>query len=126
MPPTFWRKLNSKARSRIMKGLQGRILFRITRVQRKEIGILAQQIGIPGKRLKEHFDKMRQSGIGYSELGNRMVQDLKEAGELIQKTSLDPKMFKKNIASRPLAGLLSEMRNHAQQMEQMEKAKAAA
>ena len=108
-----------------MKAMQGSFLFRLTRVQRREIGVFAFQLGIPGGRLREHFDKIRASGVGYKDLGDRMVQDLTEMRQLAQATNPIPAGLRKNLAERPLEQVLNEMREHAQAMQQAQQAKAA-
>ena len=127
MPPFIWRTVKhygSKAWARTRKAVEGRALFRLTKEQKKEIRVMAIQLGIPGRRVREHFERLRASGVGYEELGNRLVQDLNEVAELAEATKPDPNGLRLSLRNRPLYQVLNEMRQYAQQM-QATQAKAA-
>tara|TARA_Y100000310_G_C20358148_1_gene657676 strand:+ start:293 stop:673 length:381 start_codon:yes stop_codon:yes gene_type:complete len=126
MPLAFWRKLTPKRKSKLLKAMKGRGLFLITKLQKKQIGMLAEQMNIPTRRLFEHFQELRKKGIRDLDIGDKMLQDLSEMRDLMQETNLHSGKIKQALQYRSLASIIEEMRQHAEQMQAAQQGQAAA
>jgi len=125
MPLHPWQTLSNKARRRLLKAMRGKGLYWITRLQKREIGILAHQLKIPGRRLKQHFEMLRSRGIPTMQLGEKMVQDLAEVRDLKDQTNVNVGKIRQVLGYKTLEQILNEMREQAQAMAQTQQQKAA-
>jgi len=134
-----WGKISSKVRRKLSKAMRGRAaywitkaykreigtlatqmnipaerLYWITKAYKREIGTLATQMNIPAERLREHFNFLAKQGVRPMNIGNRMIQDLREMAKLRQSTSVEPARWNNFMKNRPLNQAMEEMKEHAQ------------
>ncbi len=119
-----WGKLGSKVKRRLTGAIRNAAYYGITRAVRREITVMASQMNIPARRLKEHFNGLIKKGVRKMELGDKMVQDLREMSELRESTKVEPARWKKFVSENSLDAALNEMREHAQAQAQQEQAQA--
>lgn len=120
----LWSRIGSKARRKIGGAMRNASYYWITRAAKREITIIASQMNIPAKRLREHFNGLLKKGVRKMELGDKMVQDLTEIRDLRESTKVEPARWKKFVEKNSLEAALNEMRQQAQEQVQMQ-AKAA-
>jgi len=134
MPPSTWLRLRirPKTQRKLFRAMEGRALFWVTKNYKREIGmrgagIMREMAGASdhgtvrdtfARRLREHFDALRQKGVPFRELGDRMIQDLEEMQQLIEATNPDRKGLFRTLQNRPLEQALNEMRQHYRAMQQ--------
>ncbi len=109
-----WGKISSKVRRKLSKAMRGRAAYWITKAYKREIGTLATQMNIPAERLREHFNFLAKQGVRPMNIGNRMIQDLREMAKLRQSTSVEPARWNNFMKNRPLNQAMEEMKEHAQ------------
>ena len=120
-----WDKLGSKVKRRLASAVRNAAYYGITRTVRREITVMASQMNIPPKKLREHFNGLIKKGVRKMELGEKLVHDLKEMQELRECTKVEPARWNKFIADKSLDAALNEMREHAQAQAQQEQAQQA-
>ena len=113
-----WGKLGSKVKRRLTGAVRNAAYYGITRAVRREITVMAAQMNIPARRLKEHFNGLLKKGVRKMEVGDKMVQDLTEMRELRKQTKVDPARWKKFVNENSLDAALNEMREQAQAQQQ--------
>ena len=113
-----WGKLGSKVRRRLTRAVRNAAYYGITRAVRREITVMASQMNIPAKRLREHFNGLIKKGVRKMEFGDKMVQDLTEMRELRKSTGVETARWKKFVSENSLDAALNEMREHAQAQQQ--------
>jgi len=121
-----WGKLGSNTKRRLTGAIRTAAYYGITRVVRREIVVVAAQMNIPAKRLKEHFNGLIKKGVRKRDVGNQMIQDLKEMRELRKQTKVEPARWNKFVNENSLEAALNEMREHAQAQQQQEQAQQQA
>lgn len=128
-----WGRLREKAKRRLLNAIPNSAYFAIMKMQRRKIVVLATGLGLPKRRLREHFEGLRKT-VPENELGQRMVDDLDLALKLATKTGLigeksnkdSRRRFKKNLQNKPLAEVINEMREYAEAMPKEPAAKKVA
>ena len=123
---SIWGKLGSKVKRRLTNAVRNAAYYGITRAMRREITVMSAQMNIPANKLREHFNGLIKKGVRKRDLGEKLVQDLKEIQELKERTKVEPARWNKFIADKSLDAALNEMREHAQAQAQQEQAKAVA
>jgi hypothetical protein len=128
-------RIRPKTQRKLLKAMQGKALFMVTKATKRQIGVVGNRIMMemasPGnqadvrnafsRRLREHFDRLRQQGVRFRDLGERMAQDLMEMQQLIEATNPDRRALLKNLERKPLEAVIGEMRNYYQQMQQAQR-----
>ncbi len=135
MPPSAWFRVKPKSQRKLLKAMQGKAMFLVTKATKRQIGsvgnrIMLEMVG-PGnqaevrnvfsRRLREHFDRLRQQGVRFRDLGERMVQDLVQMQQLVEATNPDRRALLRNLERRPLEEVMKEMLGHYQEMQQGQK-----
>ena len=115
-----WGRVGSKTKRKIGGAMRNASYYWITRAAKREITVMASQMNIPAKRLREHFNGLLKKGVRKRELGDKMVQDLTEMRELRKSTSVEPARWNKFVEKNSLDTALNEMRQQAQQQAQMQ------
>jgi len=140
MPPSAWSGIRPKTQRRLFKAMRGKALFWLTKAYKREIGVLSAGImhelkgagdsatirETIGRRLAEHFERLRMKGIGVREIGDAMVRDLKEMHELVAETNPNRKGLMKSLQNKPLEDVLNEMKQYREQMQAAQAQKDAA
>ncbi len=136
----IWSRLRRKTRGKLTGAMQGRAMFWLTKQWKREIGVISSELmmevsgfgtaqdirSVFAKRLRDHFQTMKKSGVSYRDLGQKMIETLTEMRELVQETNPDRRMLLENLKSKPLEEVLGEMRQHAEGMRAMQAKQAAA
>ncbi len=121
---SIWGKIGSKVKRRLTNAVRNAAYYGITRAIRREITVMSAQMNIPARRLREHFNGLLKKGVRKRDIGNQMVQDLKEMSELRKSTKVEPARWNKFVSENSLNAALNEMREHAQAQAQQEQAQA--
>ena len=122
---SIWGKLGSKVKRRLTNAVKNAAYYGITRATRREITVMASQMNIPAKRLREHFNGLLKKRVRKRDIGNQMVQDLKEMSELRERTKVEPARWNKFVSEKSLDAALNEMREHAQAQQEQAQAQQA-
>lgn len=116
----LWREIGSKAKSKMLRAVQGQALYWVTRSYKRAIIPMAMEMKISPNRLREHLDFLLKKGVSKREVPDRMVQDLETLRELRDATKVEPERWNRFLQKHSLAEAMEEMRQHAQMMAQMQ------
>jgi|GEM_PF-4134725 len=117
----LWREIGSKAKSKMLRAVQGQALYWVTRRYRRVIIPMAMEMKISPDKLREHLDLLLKKGVSKREIPDRMVQDLEALRELRDATKVEPERWNKFLQKHTLAEAMQEMQQHAQMQAQMQK-----
>lgn len=122
MPPHVlerlrWSKLSEKVKRRLLNAVPNRAYYLIFKEMRREIVMKAHELGVPDRRLREHFEELQKEGVPKIKIGERMLADLEKAEQLAEATGVEPERFKKFLKEKSLSAALEEMEQHAEAMQ---------
>ncbi len=109
-----WGQIGSKAKSKMLRAVQGQALYWVTRKYKRAIIPMAMEMKISPNRLREHLDFLHKKGVSKREIPDRMVQDLEALRELKEATRVEPERWFKFLQKHTLAEAMQEMQQHAQ------------
>ena len=117
----LWREIGSKAKSKMLRAVQGQALYWITRRYRRAIIPMAMEMRISPGKLRDHIDFLLKKGVSKREIPDRIVQDLETLRELRGATNVEPERWNNFLQKHSLAEAMEEMRQHAQMQAQMQR-----
>lgn len=117
----LWREIGSKAKSKMLRAVQGQALYWITRRYRRAIIPMAMEMRISPGKLRDHIDFLLKKGVSKREIPDRIVQDLETLRELRGATRVEPERWNNFLQKHSLAEAMEEMRQHAQMQAQMQR-----
>lgn len=117
----LWREIGSKAKSKMLRAVQGQALYWVTRRYKRAIIPMAMEMKISPGKLREHLDSLLKKGVPKMQIPDRMVQDLQTLKELREATKVEPERWNNFLKNHSLAEAMQEMQQHAQMQQQMQK-----
>jgi len=116
----LWGRIKEKTKRGLLNAIPNRAYYSMFRRQRRDIVMLASQLGLRKRRVGQHFKELLKQGTRRAELGEAMIRDLNEMLELRELTKVEPAKFNTFMERNPIQAALEEMREQFQGMQQME------
>lgn len=123
MARVAWGRLSRKMTKKAGAIVRELKIRRVNKEQAREIALIAAELNVPRKNLvmllMRHFEAIKQANRDGKPLewAQQMQHDLVRVRELIRDTNPDRKALWQNLMRKPLAEVLKEMEQYAQQME---------